>query len=402
MTQWKKLAIVAGAMIAAASAAHARDCSVTSTGFTPLLDLAGGAYDGAEGGLYPGGQNEIPAGHRQAGLAIARQIAPLDALGAIDAEDGRVVVGVLGFSNAALEAAPLVLAVQNDPLRAASIDLVNCAASGRTADRIADPGSPYWQLVSDSLAAAGYTAAQLQIVLLKLTIANPGLPFTEFTTTLADYGETIVGIIKALFPNVRIIHLWSRSYAGYAGYPVPLDSLNPEPWAYWTGFAVKQLIARQIAGDPALDYDLGECDTGNAPWLGWGAYLWADGLAPRSDSLTWECDDFGGDGVHPSPAGCAKAAGAWLQFLHGGDPVASQWYSTEWSAPLPGEPGDSDGSLVGTLYAVTGRARSTPLCAREEELVNGTVLRRPDLPQGMYYLRSSRPGVPVRKILVVR
>ncbi len=93
-------------------------------------------------------------------------------------------------------------------------------------------------------------------------------------------------------------------YGGYA-----TVNLNPEPYAYESGFSVKWLIQAQvneirtgeidpIAGD--LDYQ-----TGQAPWLAWAEYEWADGVKPRcSDDLTW----------HPTNAGEAKwskAQGPW-------------------------------------------------------------------------------------------
>lgn len=375
-----------------------RDCSVTSTGLVPLMDLEGAAYLGMDGGLYPGGTNEPPAAHLAAGLAAVGELRPLDTAGAPDPVHGRVVAAVLGFSNASMEAESLVVAVRADSARNPWIDLVNCAASGQTADRIADPDRPYWELVTDSLEASGYSPAQLQVVLLKLTIANPDQSFDEFTEAIAGYGETIVGIIRARYPNVRLIHLWSRSYAGYAGYPVPQDSLNPEPWAYWSAYGVKKLIARQLVGSPGLALDGAAC--GGAPWLGWGAYLWADGLSPRSDGLTWECDDFGGDGVHPSDAGRAKAADQWLRLLRGGDPVAASWYSAAWQ-PRPGsEPAQSAGTLTGALYSVRGRLRAASVCIREEELAQGFVWRRPDIPAGVYFLRPARPAA-ARRIVVV-
>ena len=42
------------------------------------------------------------------------------------------------------------------------------------------------------------------------------------------------------------------------------------------------------------------------PWLGWGPYLWTDGLLGRSDGLVWSCDDVEADGTHPSKTGVQK------------------------------------------------------------------------------------------------
>src|SRR5206468_1021451 len=61
------------------------------------------------------------------------------------------------------------------------------------------------------------------------------------------------------------------------------------------------------------------------PWLAWGPYLWADGLTPRSDGLTWQCADLQSDGTHPSSSGASKVAQMLLSFFQT-DPVASRWY----------------------------------------------------------------------------
>ncbi len=52
------------------------------------------------------------------------------------------------------------------------------------------------------------------------------------------------------FPNLRIAYVSSQTYGGYATTP-----LNPEPFAYESGFAVKWLIADQISGKPDLNYN---------------------------------------------------------------------------------------------------------------------------------------------------
>jgi len=49
-----------------------------------------------------------------------------------------------------------------------------------------------------------------------------------------------------------------------------------------------------------------------------------DGLAPRSDGLTWLCGEFNADGTHPNSAGSRKVADMLLDFVHE-DPTAA-WY----------------------------------------------------------------------------
>ena len=106
------------------------------------------------------------------------------------------------------------------------------------------------------------------------------------------------------FPNLKIAYLSSRTYAGYATSP-----LNPEPHAYESGFAVKWLIADQIAGKPELSPD-------RAPWCAWGPYVWADGTRANHDGLSYTRADYGdADGTHPSDSGRLKVAQRLLQFL---------------------------------------------------------------------------------------
>ena len=88
-------------------------------------------------------------------------------------------------------------------------------------------------------------------------------------------------ILKVKLPNVKQVFFTSRIYAGYAS-----STLNPEPYAYENAFAIKRVIAQQLAGDPALNYDAANGPV-VAPWLSWGPYLWADGLNARADGLTW-------------------------------------------------------------------------------------------------------------------
>src|SRR5215472_2983404 len=68
------------------------DCSLTSTGATPMPDLGGGLYRGFAGGLYPNGAGMPPAGHLAAALARGAQILPLDPQGHSDAVGGHIAM----------------------------------------------------------------------------------------------------------------------------------------------------------------------------------------------------------------------------------------------------------------------------------------------------------------------
>ena len=145
--------------------------------------------------------------------------------------------------------------------------------------------------------------------------------------------RAIVQIIRNRYPGTRAIYLSSRTYGGYASTP-----LNPEPFAYDSGFAVRWLIEQQLDGDPALNFDP---DRGavTSPWLSWGPYLWADGLTPRSDGLIWECADFvANDGTHPSDSGRNKVAALLLGFFKGDATTAGWFADCDPNAPGSGEP----------------------------------------------------------------
>jgi hypothetical protein len=82
------------------------------------------------------------------------------------------------------------------------------------------------------------------------------------------------------------------------------------------------LIESQINGDASLNY------VGNNPssaWLSWGPYLWANGITPRSDGLTWVISDYQSDGTHPSISGRQKVAQMLLQFFST-DETTKPWF----------------------------------------------------------------------------
>jgi len=71
------------------------------------------------------------------------------------------------------------------------------------------------------------------------------------------------------------------------------------------------------------------------PWLAWGPYLWADGLTPRSDGLTWACADFVTDGTHPATSARNRVADFLIAFFHS-DETAKLWYLKPSLLSVPG------------------------------------------------------------------
>ena len=276
-------------------------CTSGSLALTPLTDLGTHTYHGFKGGLYPGARNVPTKKYRAQGLAAARAVTPVN---------GKVVLLSIGMSNATMEfSAFRQLALQSGRV-APDVAIVDGAQGGQDARVVADPNSAYWPVVEQRLTAAGATDAQVQAVWLKEAIANPSGAFPDDAKQLESYLVQIVGNLEARFPNLKLIYLASRTYAGYA-----VSSLNPEPFAYDSGFAVRWTVARRIDGRL------------RGAWLGWGPYLWTNGSAGRKDGLTWTCDDVAPDGTHPSGSGQRKVGQLLLTFFTT-DPTARGWFTS--------------------------------------------------------------------------
>jgi lysophospholipase L1-like esterase len=194
--------------------------------------------------------------------------------------------------------------------------IVDGAQGGQTAALWSNPACACWGVLDTRLAAAGVSAAQVSVVWVKQADAGPTSGWPAYAQQLKNEIETILRLLKQRFPNLQIAYLSSRIYAGYA-----TSALNPEPYAYESAFSVRGVIQDQLAGGAGLDYR-----SGQAPWVAWGPYLWADGTRPRSDGLTWACSDLSSsDGTHPSVSGQQKVAALLLDFVRA-DPTAREWF----------------------------------------------------------------------------
>jgi hypothetical protein len=376
------------------------NCSGTSVGFTPINDLGTGTYNGWTGGLYPNGSNYMPATHKNAGLALAAQVQPLNSSGAPDPASGKVVWLSIGFSNTTQEASAFIPLANALPNKNPKLVLVDGAVGGMSVDLISTPTnsnySSYWNTVSNRLAASGLTASQVQVIWFKDDKPANGTPLQAHFDSVLAQSKRVMNELRTRFPNVKLCYVASRIYGGYASVP-----LNPEPYAYRNGWAMKKMIEDQINGDPQLQY----AGTGSrAPWLSWGIYQWADGLNPRSDGLTWVCSDFQNDGTHPSPQGQQKVANLLLNFFRT-DSTACPWFLSNCALttglPSFSETGDarvfpnpvSTEALVrfsapvvkATLVLYSGLG--TPV--RVWSNISGREMRlnRAGLPTGIYYLK---------------
>jgi hypothetical protein len=290
----------------------------------PLPDLGRGKYKGFEGGLYENGSNEPPRDHAADGLALAAQVKPIR---------GKFVLLGIGMSNATIEFRVFENRAEADArVNHATMAVVNGAQGAMTAcfwrfatENPVQSGcraprpmpNQYDRIRDELLKPAGLAEDQVEVIWLKNADPRPttALPSPDADAYIyeRELGE-IARAARARYPNLKLMFVSNRVYAGYAAVP-----LNPEPYAYEYGFSVKWAIQAQvdemrnakvdpIAGD--LDYKKGV-----APWIAWGPYLWADGTAARSDGLTWNPSEFQADGTHPNKEGVEKVAHMLLDFF---------------------------------------------------------------------------------------
>ena len=290
----------------------------------PLTELGKNEYQGSAGGLYRAGENVRPKEHEVAGVKLASQVRPLNDMGRPDPQ-GKIVLLSIGMSNTSQASQGLQEAMGREPDKNPRLVFVNGAQGGMTAAAIQDPddggrGTTYWSTVDQRLEQARVTRQQVQAVWIKQADAGPTQGFPEYARTLQAELTRIVQVLPERFPNVKFAYLSSRTYGGYATTP-----LNPEPYAYESGFAVKWLIEAQLQGDSALNYDPARGDV-KAPWLSWGPYLWANGSTKRADGFSYDSTDFAGDGTHQSPSGQRKVARLLLDFFKT-DSTTRPWFA---------------------------------------------------------------------------
>lgn len=310
---------------------------------TPLEDLGTGNYLGFQGGLYENGTNSVPFDHDSDGRVQAARIVPLN---------GKVVMLSIGMSNATdTFSAFIPLAMSSSKVNHTTLSLADGAdgqatacfwtvATGNISDFCPNANgvtNEYDRVRQMVLAPAGLTENQVQAVW--LYNADP-YPMVHLPSPQADafvlegYLGGILRAARQRYPNLKIVFFSSREYGGYAR-----GLLNPEPFAYESGFSVKWLIQAQINQirtgqiDPIagnLDYN-----SGVAPWVVWAGYTWANGPHPRSDGFFWcagqrqaPCNgeiDVQPDGTHPDFVGSNRLAMLQLTYFLT-SPYAKNWF----------------------------------------------------------------------------
>jgi hypothetical protein len=289
----------------------------------PISDLGTKSYLGAEeGGLYANGSNSDDAGHDAYGQTAASGIVPLDANGNYD-PNGKYVFISVGLSLTEEPFSQFVQMVNTDPSKNPSLVVVNGATGGATASLLAGVNNNFWNaMIYDYLPNAGVSPNQVVAAWVLDVNGGPSGTFPSDMTGLQGNLESIAQNLLVKFPNIKLAYYSTPNYTGYSNGYVNLD---PEPYSYEAGFAVKNAIQDQITGNASLNYDPAKGKV-KAPWIGWGPYDWANGMTPRSDGLVWTCQDLDTDGTHPSnPIGRIKVSTQLLNFLKTND-TASKWF----------------------------------------------------------------------------
>lgn len=343
-------------VVTAPQVAQAANCARTSTGLVPISDLGAGDYQGEVGGLYPEGSNQIPADHLAVGLAAAAQVIPRDSAGNPDSA-GAIGLIAIGVSNTRTEFAEFMMDTAVSEEVNPAVVLVNGAQGSRPLEvwAASSSGTP-WTSLESEVEDAGLSPQQVQVAWIKLAPQTRGtLGLEAVDGEVADLND-VVRFAKAAYPNLRLAYLSSRIYGGYG------NGERAEPAAYTNGFVVKRLIERQLTGDAQLNSDPDEGQVG-APWLAWGPYMWADGIVPRSDGLTWLCEDFAqDDGIHPAE-GAATKVSAMLMDHFMSDPTTATWFGT--GGPASATPTQATSSIVGDPSSSTSLQQSNPVGGSE-------------------------------------
>jgi hypothetical protein len=319
------LTIAAAAVVDVASVAYADATRI------PLIDMGTQTYQGFSGGLYESGTNTVPADHAKIGLARSQLVRPLNRNGA-PSSSGNIVLLSIGMSNTSDEwcgtasncTSPTSVSFMGKARASSSVNhstlvIVNGAQGGQDAKTWTSPSAPNYDMVKNQrLVPIGLSERQVQVIWLKEANARPTVPLPSPSADAYALEANLGAIARALrarYPNLREVFLSSRIYGGYA-----TTMLNPEPYAYESGFSVKWLVQAQIDqmrnGGTVVDTRAGDLNyNSRSSWIGWGPYLWANGSNPRSDGLRWLRADYRSDGTHPSSSGIGKVSTLLMRFF---------------------------------------------------------------------------------------
>lgn len=276
------------------------------------LDEMTGTYKGYEGGLYGAGRNQPVGKLKEAVEQATLRIVPRDSAGR-PAANGRIGLVAIGQSTTRMVFEPFQR--QAGRVKARSVTLVNAALDGMVSSNWASSGG-LWSTTLSRVRRAGLSPQQVQAVWVEVALLNPDRygAFPAHNRTYARHLESIVNNAASLFPNLQVVYLSSRYYAGYTS-----RRTSFEPYAYESAFGIRDLILSRVP-------ETGGINPARRPVVLWGPYYWTDGARPSQvDGLSMNRNDLASDGVHPSRSGSQKIGNQLMRFF-ASDPLASRWF----------------------------------------------------------------------------
>ena len=310
------------------------NCDQDSTGLIPLTDMGNTYYNGVQGGLYKGGMNILNGPHKKKGVNISKNMKPLDTLGNIDYVNGEVLFLGLGASVASnlFNAYVDTVKAHDNEGMSACVTVRGMFTAGKDLDDMIDTINPgFWLALNERMVLKDDSYEQVQVLwILQQSDSDTSNDFTTYYNSVMSKYITLMQVLKDSFPNLKQVYLSGIHYTGYMYPEHKRYDAYGEPKGYWANLVIKQLIQKQISGDPALAY---QGPNIKSAWIGWGPYFWADGINPRTyDGLSWSCDqyrtDSTGAGFHliDSSYGFGIEASMVKNFMET-NPVSSVWYN---------------------------------------------------------------------------
>jgi hypothetical protein len=291
----------------------------SDTAKIPLTEMGSSTYLGFSGGLYPDGSNQ-PSGQYAADLqSFASSVIPLDTSGK-SSPKGHICFISIGGSTGSILIAALKKLTTNNPLTNPKLKLSSGSDTAANIDEINDTvNTKYWPNAQAKLIKNGVHMRQVEVVYMETDDSASNLDFPFRPRELRDKFEKCLQILKAKFPNIKLVYFLGRTTTFPPKAKIPAVG---EPSPYYNGWACKFTIEDQINGKPAVAY---KGDNAVAPLATWGWYEWSAPNEPREDGFFWTKDDTK-DGLHANATGASVLAHNFQNFLLN-DPYASIWYA---------------------------------------------------------------------------
>ncbi len=304
------------------------NCENDTTLLKPLVDLQSDFYLGYQGGLYPGGFNEMPASHADSGIAIAQSLLPINFDGEEDTLYGKTVMLGLGSISAGKSFNKFISQYNDAGYFDSCVHIVNACLDDFGLEQMidADADDTYWKDINDFLQDVDLKKKQVRVVWVMTT------SFEDSITTMPAYIDSLttkyIDLIRELkeqFINLKLIYFSGLQYGGYVDLTAEHSNAFSEPAPYYNDFAIKAAITAQLNGDTLLNYSGVDAP---AAWVAWGPNFWADGRNLRDyDELRWLCPgdyDVSNNGIVLSGTGTQKIADRLFDFFTT-DATATPW-----------------------------------------------------------------------------